>query len=165
MRKVTFVDEVYDIKKLMIFESAEGVYLFGYDCVQDTSATWDNWYLTVNEAEEYCYDNYDVARENWIFISDPCNDCQHDFIMPTKVIRIDDNKPKWGHYHTLINNKWIEKSYPYKYLDFNGLTGNERLFITGFFDEFDKAKNHDKTKARKILSALKFDKKSIEQIL
>lgn len=165
MRKVTFVDMIDEIRKLMIYQSDEGVFLFGYDCLQDTSAKWDNWYMTVEEAEEYCNDIYNINQDDWIFISDPLNDCQHDFIMPTKVQGRENGKPEFGKFKTFINNKWVDTENTDNYNSFDGLIGNERLFINGLIVEFDKAKKLDKTKARKILKALHFDDKSIERIV
>ena len=46
-----------------------------------------------------------------------------------------------------------------------GMTGNERLFVSGLMEEFDKAKKSDKYKARTILQALKFDELSISRIV
>lgn len=42
-----------------------------------------------------------------------------------------------------------------------GLTGNERLWISGLMNEFDHAMKYDKSKAQMILVALKFDELSI----
>lgn len=49
--------------------------------------------------------------------------------------------------------------------DLKGTTVNERLYISGLLDEFDKAMKKDKIKAREILKALKVDEKSIDQIV
>jgi len=46
-----------------------------------------------------------------------------------------------------------------------GMTVNERLYLSGLMNEFDKAKMRDKDLARKILQALEVDKLSIEQII
>jgi hypothetical protein len=46
-----------------------------------------------------------------------------------------------------------------------GMTGNERLFVSGLMDEFDKALKNDKDKARLILELLGFDKPSIDKIV
>ena len=46
-----------------------------------------------------------------------------------------------------------------------GMTVNERLFVCGFIDEFDKAQINDKEKAKKILELLGVDKFSINQIV
>lgn len=46
-----------------------------------------------------------------------------------------------------------------------GMTVNERLYVTGLMDTFDKAKNKDKELARMILEAIRVDKLSIDKIL
>lgn len=48
--------------------------------------------------------------------------------------------------------------------DLGGKTVNERLFECGLVDEFDKARIHDKKKAKKILEFLGVDQSSILQI-
>lgn len=45
------------------------------------------------------------------------------------------------------------------------MTVNERIYLTGLWDEFDKAKVRDKEKARKILEWLNVDKPSIDKII
>jgi len=46
-----------------------------------------------------------------------------------------------------------------------GMTVNERLYVSGLIDIFDQAKRNDKDLARTILKALKVDMKSIEKIV
>ncbi|MDD2799082.1 MAG: hypothetical protein PHV20_10850 [Bacteroidales bacterium] len=46
-----------------------------------------------------------------------------------------------------------------------GMTVNERLYLTGLMDTFDKAKINDKKLARIILEAIRVDKQSIDKIL
>jgi hypothetical protein len=46
-----------------------------------------------------------------------------------------------------------------------GMTVNERLFVSGLDDEFGKALQNDKNKAKKILELLRVDKASIEIIV
>jgi hypothetical protein len=45
------------------------------------------------------------------------------------------------------------------------MTVNERLYVSGLMNEFDKSKKHDKVKAAYILELLKVDKPSIYKIL
>lgn len=165
MRKLIYTDLPDETKKLMIFESLDGVYLFGFDCLQDSSSAWDNWFETVEEADEYCEISYNLDKDDWIQISEPLENCQHDFVLPTRVKGQDQGKPEWGHLQTKIGDKWIDINQTEKCLSFSGLTGNERLFVTGLIFEFDNAKLNDKTNAIKILKALKFDDKSIEQLV
>jgi len=46
-----------------------------------------------------------------------------------------------------------------------GMTVNERLYVSGLMNEFDKSKMHDKIKAAYILELLQVDKPSIDKIL
>lgn len=46
-----------------------------------------------------------------------------------------------------------------------GMTVNERLYVTGLMDSFDKAKRKDKELARFILETIRVDKPSIDKIL
>jgi hypothetical protein len=46
-----------------------------------------------------------------------------------------------------------------------GMTINERLYVTGLMDTFDKAKRKDKELARFILETIRVDKLSINKIL
>jgi hypothetical protein len=46
-----------------------------------------------------------------------------------------------------------------------GMTVNERLYVSGLMDEFDKCKIHDKTRAKQILRWLRVDEPSIVLIL
>ena len=46
-----------------------------------------------------------------------------------------------------------------------GMTVNERLFVTGLMNTFDKAKKKDKKLARLILEAIRVDNESIIRIL
>lgn len=46
-----------------------------------------------------------------------------------------------------------------------GMTVNERLYVCGLMDEFDKAIIVDKNKAKKILELLGVDEPSIEKIV
>ena len=46
-----------------------------------------------------------------------------------------------------------------------GMTVNERLYVTGLMDAFDKARINDKELARIILEAIRVDEPSIEIIL
>ena len=39
-----------ELKRLMIFDSEDGVYLFGYDREVDCSSLWDYWFETIDDA-------------------------------------------------------------------------------------------------------------------
>ncbi|MEZ7497706.1 hypothetical protein QO200_03040 [Flavobacterium sp. Arc3] len=46
-----------------------------------------------------------------------------------------------------------------------GMTVNERLYVSGLMETFDKAKRKDKEFARFILETIRLDKQSIDKIL
>jgi hypothetical protein len=46
-----------------------------------------------------------------------------------------------------------------------GMTVNERLFVTGLMDTFDKANKKDKELAKFILQSIRVDEISINKIL
>jgi biofilm protein TabA len=163
MRKVVYPNTDDETKKLMIYESAEGVFLFGYDCLQDTFSVWDNWYENIQEADEYCRMTFNVDNIDWITISDPLENCQHDFILPTKVNDEGQLKQEWCNLDTKFIDEWVDIDQCKKYLVFGETTISERLLISGFVLEFDIAKLEDKTKAIRILKALKFNQASIDQ--
>jgi len=147
MRKLTFIEVKNETIKLMIYESKYETYLFGYDCLQDSFSKWDLWFFTLEEAEKYCEENFRVEIEDWILIDEHKKDCQQDFIMPTK------RKSK-EIFETFINGKWQDNLITEKIQTFDGLSGNERLYISGLIDEFDKAIINDSLKAKKILKVL-----------
>lgn len=122
------------------------------------------FFTTMEDAEECCLEEFDIEKEDWIIISNPLKNCQHDFIMPT-IIDKDTGKPELGYIKSLVNGKWTDYNKLKKCTSFEGLIGNERLLISGLLEEFDNAKLNDKAKAIKILTALNFDKSSIEKII
>jgi hypothetical protein len=145
MRKVTFIKDRAPLLKLMLYKAKDDVYLFGFDTFADASCTWDLWFDSVADANEYCQDTYELSEDDWIEVVDPCSNYKHDIIMPT------------------LNGKEISN---FEKVDsFGGLTGNERLFVSGLMEEFDRANENDKIKAVKILKALEFDDWAIGKIV
>ena len=165
MRKVAFTSGHDVVKKVMLYECSDGVYVFGYDCLQDTASISDYLQDTLEDAEDFCKDSYNIDADQWILISDPLVNCLHDFILPTKVMEIENGNPQWGHFQTLVDNRWVEIGTSDKTQIFGGMTVNERLVISGLVDEFDKSKISDKTKAKQILRSLQVDEPSLELIL
>lgn len=165
MRKVAFTTGNDSVKKVMLYECSNGVYVFGYDCLQDTSSISDYLQDTVEDAENFCKDEYNINSNNWILIADPLDNCQHDFILPTRVKGKENGNPEWGHFQTLVDSRWVDIGTLDKTQNFGGMTVNERLFFSGFIDEFDKSKISDKVRAKQILRSLQVDEPSIELIV
>ena len=96
------------IKRLMIYESKEGVYLFGYNTIEDSHSNWDEWYKTIEEAKEECNNRYGIEFMNWTEIPDPMEGCQHDWINPVRVKGRNMGMLDWTTLEKLDSGKWIE---------------------------------------------------------
>lgn len=149
----------------MLYDSSDGVYVFGYDCLHDTASISDYRHDTVEDAEDFCKEEYDIESKSWILITDPLDNCQHDFILPTKVKGKENGTPNWGNFQTLVNGRWVDMGTSDKTQSFGGMTVNERLFVSGLIDEFGKSKISDKLRAKQILRSLKVDEPSIDLIV
>lgn len=165
MRKIAFTSGQDNVKKVMIYGCSDGVYVFCYDCLQDTSSMSDYFQDTVEAAEDFCRDEYNLESENWILIPDPLDDCQHDFILPTMVKIGGDGNPEWGHFQTLVDGRWIDIGTSDKTQSFDSMTVDERLLVSRLLEEFEKSKISDKKRARQILRALQVDEPSIDLLV
>ncbi|WP_338812202.1 hypothetical protein V9L05_12400 [Bernardetia sp. Wsw4-3y2] len=109
MRKVANLpNPTNDIVRLMIYESEDGIYLFGYKKVEDCGGEWDEMYRSVEDCIYSCESQYGVKAEDWFNISDPKPYCQHDWINPVRVKGREIGKPQFGTLEKLINGKWVE---------------------------------------------------------
>ena len=96
-----------DVKRLMIHDSEDGVYLFGYDKEDDSNALWDYWFEKVVYAIEASHE-YGIEQIDWMEISDPLEYCQHDWIEPVRIKGRNIGKPEWGKFEKLVNGEWTE---------------------------------------------------------
>ena len=165
MRKIAFTSGTNIVRKVMLYDTSDGVYIFGYDCLQDTASAWDYLQDTIGDAEVFCRDEYNLDSKSWISIADPLDNCQDDFIMPTRVKGKEKGNSEWGHFQTLVDGRWVDIGTLDKTQSFGGMTVNERLFVSGLMDEFEKSKITDKLNAKQILRSLEVDEPSIDQIV
>ena len=93
-------------QKIMVYENAEGAWVFLYDTREALFCAEDLFYEDLESALEEWEDKID--EEGWHEISDPLPDCQHDCILPVRVKGRDENAPEWGHYEILKNGVWEE---------------------------------------------------------
>lgn len=104
MRKTASIKQPKDdAKRVMLYVSGEGVYLFLYTTEYDGPSTGDYWFETVGQAEQSCADDYSIAPTDWQTIPDPLPGCQHDWIQPTRVKRDSDGKPLHGQFEPFSN--------------------------------------------------------------
>lgn len=108
MRLITNVTGHSEIKRLMIYESGEGVYLFLYQIEEDGGCSSDLWFETVADALEAAQDDYGVSPEGWVEIPDPPEHCQTDWIAPAKIPSRETGNPQWGKLEVLKDGEWTQ---------------------------------------------------------
>jgi hypothetical protein len=97
-----------DTKRVMIYETGNGAYLFGYNTLEDAGASWDKWYADAQDAKDAALEEYGVnPAADWSIIADPLDNCQHDWIAPVRVKGRFENKPEWGCFEKLVDNQWL----------------------------------------------------------
>lgn len=94
------------IVKIMLYETAQGVYLFAYSRMDAQQCDSDLWYETIEEV----YDTWNglVDANGWIAIDDPLPYCQHDAFLPLRVKGRDTGNPQWGTFELYDNGVWKE---------------------------------------------------------
>lgn len=164
MRSVNYLQNPSDdIVRLMIYKSDEGVYVFVFDDLADNASKSDNLFQDLEEALEFCQENYNADNDSWINIEDPNIGCQHDWIEKTRIKGKETGNPQWAQFEQLIDGRWTEIFKNEKVNSFEGMTGNERLSVFGLLNEFDKSKKSDKKNAEKILRAMNWDETSMKK--
>ena len=95
-------------QKILIYEDAEGTWVFLYDTRDALFCAEDLFYEDLESALEEWEDKIDI--EGWHEIPNPLPDCQHDCILPVRVKGRDKGAPEWGKYEILKNGVWEELS-------------------------------------------------------
>ena len=109
MRKVALVRNGHrSIKRVIIYQHDDGVYLFPCATLEDGSAIGDEWYESLAAAEEACSRGYGIEVDDWRQIDDPVDGCQHDWIAPVRIKGRAEGKPLWGHMERLENGNWVD---------------------------------------------------------
>lgn len=81
MRMYALLEErVENVKKIMVYESESGVYVFLYDTQEDKSCVADLWFETLDEAVDHCIQEFNVIQAQWLVINDPKEGEYHDII-------------------------------------------------------------------------------------
>jgi hypothetical protein len=104
MRKLAYIKQPKDeTKRVMLFDSDDGVYLFLYTSERDCASTGDYCFETVEQAEQACAEDYGITPSDWQTIPEPLPGCQHDWIRPTRLKRDDAGKPLYGQFEPYSN--------------------------------------------------------------
>lgn len=112
MRKYAWLREPFQynesgrIYKVMLYETEEGSYLFGYGSAEAVRCSFDRFYASVEELHEDWDDLID--ERGWIGIEDPLPYCQHDAFIPVRVKGRNIGRPEWGKYEILMDGEWFD---------------------------------------------------------
>jgi hypothetical protein len=102
MRKAATVkNPLSKTKRVIVHESRDGVYLFSFLSPVDGPAASDQWFQTVDEADETCSRLYAIGANDWVNIEDPSEGCQQDWIASVRVKGRNTGKPQWGIFERL----------------------------------------------------------------
>jgi len=109
MRKIAIVKKtVSNAVRLMLCDKGkDGVFIFGYNTMEDSSCSWDCHYSDIEDAYEMGIE-FGIQKEDWVEISDSLRFCQDDWIEPVRVIGRQDGNPQWGKLEKLIDGEWID---------------------------------------------------------
>ncbi len=87
MRKIaTIQNKTDEIVRLMLYKKNDEIYLFGYNKKEDCSCLWDQFYDDISELYDECKERFGVEIDDWIMISNPLENCQHDWIEPVRRV-------------------------------------------------------------------------------
>lgn len=104
----TVAQPASEVKRLMIHDSPDGVYLFGFDNLTDGGALWDEWYETLADAQVVADTQYAVSASDWQIIPDPLENCQQEWITPVRIKGRNEGTPQWGQLERLENGIWVD---------------------------------------------------------
>jgi hypothetical protein len=108
MRRVVALSySVEQVQRLILYDSTDGVYLFLSDSNEDRGSFADEWYATVEDAEQVCLERFGVDASMWQPVPDPLPGCQADWIAPVRVRGRDIGKPEWGKLERLEGGVWV----------------------------------------------------------
>jgi hypothetical protein len=109
MRQIAQVPQpTTHVVRLMIHDCDAGVYLFGFDTLEDSGGLWDQWHETTAAAQAAAQAEYRVAPTDWQPIPDLLEYCQQDWIAPVRIKGRATGQPQWGQLETLVNNEWVD---------------------------------------------------------
>lgn len=107
MRRVAVLTTpVEEVRRIILYETEGGVSLFLSDSVEDAGSFADQWYASVDEAEQVAREQFGVKGSDWRDCPDPLPGCQHDWIAPVRVPGRDTDHPVWGTLERLEDGVW-----------------------------------------------------------
>ena len=109
MRRLATLGIEADVRRLILYESDGGVFLFGRASGSDGPCDWDLWFSDVRGAEAHCSQAYGLGPEDWQIIPDPLAGCQDDWVAPVRVKGPAEGNPELGTFELLeADGVWRE---------------------------------------------------------
>jgi hypothetical protein len=101
-------------KRVIVYETDLGTYVFPCATLEDGSATGDYWLEDLFQAEEFCSEHYGIHDTDWHFVDDPPEGCQHDWIAPVRQVKLSTTgKARLERYE---NGQWLVFENPFQKL-------------------------------------------------
>lgn len=82
MRKYAILNNpINKIEKVMVYTfNDDEVYVFLYVTKIDNPSIADYVFEEIDDAEQFCNDEFGISASDWIYIDDPIEGAQHDLI-------------------------------------------------------------------------------------
>jgi hypothetical protein len=110
VRKIAVVKtEDSSTKRVIVYETDLGTYVFPCATLEDGSATGDYWFEDLIQADDFCSENYGIHGDDWHLVDDPQEGCQHDWLSPVRIkTRSIDNRGTSTKMERYENGEWSE---------------------------------------------------------
>jgi biofilm protein TabA len=95
------------VARVLLHATDHGVYLFPCATLEDGSAIGDEWYASLDDAQQQCRERWHILPEDWTELPDPPPGCQQDWIAPVRIARTPDGLPIWGRLERLEQGRWV----------------------------------------------------------
>ena len=108
MRKISKVQNNEQIKRLLLDQTENGVFLFLYDRQEDSPCKFDLWFETLEDLYRDCQNSFEIQEYDWIEIPDVPEGCHQDWIASVRVKGRNVGKPLFGKFESLENGVWVD---------------------------------------------------------
>jgi hypothetical protein len=96
-----------DVVRVMLYQDyTSSVFVFEYTSLDDGPCKYDRLFDDLEQAEQYCLGQFNIALDDWQNIDDPNEGCQDDWIAPVRVKGRHLGRPVWGSFEQLIDGVW-----------------------------------------------------------
>jgi hypothetical protein len=109
MRRVALVPRFnpQDVKRVILHEADDGVYLYLLRSIHDAGSFADEWYASVEDAEAIC-ESFGIDKGMWQEVPDAEPGCQDDWIAPVRIKGREQGRPHWEVLERLVGGHWVQ---------------------------------------------------------